>query len=141
MLQLTLNQTFTEFPMTSLFFVALGGAIGSCLRYGVSELIMRFLTESTWPLATYIVNISGGFAMGVIFGWFSTTGVENTSLRLFLATGILGGFTTFSAFSLELYQIANRGSLGLAVIYGLSSVLLSLLALVMGLYISRALFQ
>lgn len=127
--------------MTSLFFVALGGAIGSCLRYGVSELVMKFLSESTWPFATYIVNVSGGFAMGVIFGWFSTTGIENTSLRLFLATGILGGFTTFSAFSLELYQIANRGSLGLAVIYGLSSVLLSLIALVIGLYISKAMFQ
>lgn len=127
--------------MMSLLFVALGGAIGSSMRYGVSLFVTRHFSESAWPLATFLVNIAGGFAMGVLIGWLSTLETETIGLRLFLATGILGGFTTFSAFSLELYELANRGSLNLALAYGVSSVLISLLVLVIGIYLSKVLFQ
>ena len=127
--------------MVSLFLVALGGAIGSSLRYGVSLIVTRNFSEEVWPLATFAVNIAGGLAMGLVFGWLSTFPTDSPNIRLFLATGILGGFTTFSAFSLELFQIANRGLPSLAFMYGAFSVLLPLLALVLGIYLSKAVFQ
>lgn len=127
--------------MISLFLVALGGAIGSSLRYGVSLIVTRNFSEAVWPMATFAVNIVGGLAMGLVFVWLGTFTTENPNIRLFLATGILGGFTTFSAFSLELYQIANRGLASLAFMYGAFSVLLSLLALLLGMYLAKVLFQ
>ena len=127
--------------MISFLLVALGGAIGSSLRYSVSLIVMRHFSEEVWPLATFAVNIAGGLAMGLVFGWLSTFTTESSNIRLFLATGMLGGFTTFSAFSLEMYQMAARGLASLAFMYGAFSVLLSLLALLLGIYLSRAVFQ
>ena len=127
--------------MMSLLFVALGGAIGSSLRYGVSLMVTQALPESIWPFATFLVNITGCFLIGLAFGWFTLNALENQNLRLFLATGILGGFTTFSAFSLELYQLASKGEVSLAVLYGVSSVILSILALVLAIFLTKAVLQ
>lgn len=127
--------------MIPLLFVALGGAIGSSLRYGVSLIVTQALPESIWPFATFLVNITGCFLIGLAFGWFSINALENQNLRLFLATGILGGFTTFSAFSLELYQLAYKGEVSLAVLYGVSSVILSILALVLAIFLTKAVLQ
>jgi CrcB protein len=115
--------------MNSFLLVAAGGAIGASLRHGAGLLSVRHL-PATWPWATFSVNLIGGFAMGLVAGWFAFKSAEGgQDLRLFLATGVLGGFTTFSAFSLDTMVLWERGQTGLALLYVALSVLLSLAAI------------
>lgn len=113
----------------ALLAVALGGAGGALLRYGLSALIgMHHL----FPWATLAINIAGSFAIGLIWGaygaadWFQQWG------RLFLVVGLLGGFTTFSAFSLETLNLLQASRYVLAVSYVVASVGACLLAVVLG---------
>ena len=124
--------------MTSTLLVFFGAGIGGVLRHGVNFAAMR------WPLAgfpygTMAINILGSGLMGLVAGWFAFRAGEGTpqNLRLFLTTGILGGFTTFSAFSLDAVLLWQRGETGLATFYVLGSVAASLAALVAGLAIMR----
>lgn len=88
--------------MTRFLIVAAGGALGSMARYGVGVLAGRLMGPSAWPWGTLSVNIIGGLLMGALTGWLAFRGgAQAESLRLFTAVGVLGGFTTFSAFSLE----------------------------------------
>jgi CrcB protein len=126
--------------MQSYFLVFLGAGIGGALRHGVNLSVARLFGPG-FPWGTLTVNVVGGFAMGLIAEWLALrAGAAWTQhLRLFLTTGILGGFTTFSAFSLDAVLLWDRGEGGAAVGYVLASVILSLAGLVAGLFIVRAL--
>ena len=114
--------------------VALGGAIGACLRFGVGLAMIR-VAGSGFPLAILTVNVVGSFLMGIFVVYSFQRGLEQ--YNLFVMTGILGGFTTFSAFSLEAFTLFERGQLGAAALYVLLSVVVSIAALVLGVWIAR----
>jgi len=120
---------------TSLFQVAVGGAVGSCLRYLVNVGAMRLIGPG-WPWGTLAVNILGSFAMGVLVVVLAQRSA--THLAPLLMTGLLGGFTTFSAFSLDALTLYERGQAGQAAAYVAASVGLSLVAIVAGSLASRA---
>ena len=121
-------------------WVALGGAIGSAARYGVNVWSGRLL-GAAFPWATLAVNIIGCFAMGLLIELMALKFNVSTEARAFLTTGILGGFTTFSAFSLDFALLVERKTYLLAGAYAAGSVLLSLAAVFAGLYLVRALAQ
>lgn len=120
----------------NLIQVALGGAIGASMRYLTNVGAMRWIGPG-FPYATLIVNVVGSFLMGVIVVVLSRKG--GTQFAPFLMTGILGGFTTFSAFSLDTLTLWERGDHVTAAVYVALSVVLSLAAIVAGLAIARAL--
>lgn len=122
----------------TILWVALGGALGSAARYTVSVWSGRIL-GSEFPWHTLIVNIAGCFAMGLLIELMALKLNVGNELRAFLTTGILGGFTTFSAFSLDFAFLVERKSYLLAGIYAASSVGVSLIAVFAGLYLVRAL--
>ena len=120
-----------------MLLASLGGAIGAGLRYLIGNLAIRFLGVS-FPWATLFVNIAGSLLMGILIGVLARrTGTPN-EVRIFLATGLLGGFTTFSAFSLDAISLWQRGESASAAGYVLASVIFSLLALFIGLMIVRS---
>jgi CrcB protein len=118
--------------------VFLGAGIGGALRHGVNVGCAR-LCGMGFPWGTLMVNVVGSFLMGVIAAWLAFKAGEGWSqpLRLFLTTGILGGFTTFSAFSLDTVLIWERGQVGLAATYVAASVVLSIAGLIAGLALIR----
>jgi CrcB protein len=114
--------------LKNLLLVGLGGSIGSMARYAVSLLIR----SKSFPYATLSVNIIGSFIIGVVFAMsIKETGLSN-NWRLFLATGICGGFTTFSAFSLENMELLQNGKIGMALSYIIFSILLGVIATFLG---------
>lgn len=124
--------------MVSLALVMAGGAIGAGLRYVVGSL-MVWLLGSGYPWGTLAVNVLGGLAMGLLMGALARGPVAHEPARLLLAVGVLGGFTTFSAFSLELVLMVERGATGMAAGYALLSVVASAGALFGGLALIRGL--
>ena len=112
-------------------WVALGGAIGSAARHGVNISASRLL-GSGFPWATIIVNVLGCFAMGMITAFLRSKIPDDQNMQLFLTTGLLGGFTTFSAFSLDFFGLMQRGEMPLAIAYAVASVALSIIALIIG---------
>ena len=122
--------------MIHLLLVALGGAIGAGARHLVNLSALRAFGLG-FPVGTLFVNIVGSFAMGLAAGYFAFRGEGGMALRLFLTTGILGGFTTFSAFSLETVLLFERGQVGLAALYVAGSVAGSVAGLVAGLALMR----
>ena len=119
---------------TTLTQVALGGAIGASLRYLSNVGAMRLFGPG-FPYATLFVNIAGSFVMGLLVVALAKKG--GTALAPFLMTGILGGFTTFSAFSLDTFTLWERGQTLTALAYVAASILLSLAALAAGIYLAR----
>ena len=119
-------------------YIALGGALGAMGRHLVAGLMMRWFGLG-FPYGTLSVNILGSFAMGILIGALARAAMGDESLRLFLAVGFLGGFTTFSAFSLDVVTLFQRGEQGSALIYITASVVCSVLALVLGLLSLRLL--
>lgn len=117
--------------------VFLGAGIGGALRHGVNVGTARWLGTG-FPAWTMIVNILGSFAMGLFAGYFLVRPGISQDIRLFLTTGILGGFTTFSAFSLDAALLIERHSFGLAAGYMVGSVAASLAALFFGLALFRS---
>lgn len=117
--------------------VFLGAGVGGALRHGVNVAAARLLGIG-FPYGTLTVNVGGSLVMGLLAGWFALEGDASQSWRLFTLTGILGGFTTFSAFSLDVASLCERGALGLAFGYALASVALSIGALFAGLTLVRA---
>lgn len=116
--------------------VFLGAGIGGALRHGVNLAASR-LFGFGFPFGTLIVNVAGSFMMGVLAGYFAFRMGIPQHLRLFLTTGILGGFTTFSAFSLDAALLIERHAYWLSAAYVAGSVVASLLALFAGLSIFR----
>ena len=127
--------------MTRFLLVALGGALGSMARYGVGLGAARLFPASIWPWGTLTVNVVGGLAMGLLVGWMGLkAGAGQETVRVFAAVGLLGGFTTFSAFSLETVLMIERRDYGLAGAYVLLSVVLAVAALMAGLMLARRAF-
>lgn len=120
----------------TLLTVAVGGAIGSSLRYLVNVSAMR-LFGPAFPWATLTVNVMGSFLMGALVVWFANRDLMR--LAPFLMTGVLGGFTTFSAFSLDTVTLWQRGEATTAMIYVAASIILSLAALLAGMATVRGL--
>lgn len=126
--------TATLSPLAATALVAAGGAAGSALRYQVGAAIAHIGGISKgFPWAILSVNILGSLAMGILFGWLASRSGGSESMRLLLGVGLLGGFTTFSAFSLDLMLLIQRGALGLACVYALASVIAGVIALYLGL--------
>jgi fluoride exporter len=123
--------------MDKFLFVAAGGAIGSMARYGLGVQAGRLL-GSGWPYGTFAVNLIGGFLMGALVGYLALRGgAEQEKLRVLLGVGVLGGFTTFSAFSLETALMIERRDYGQAFGYVAASVILGVAALFAGLMLAR----
>jgi CrcB protein len=125
--------------MPVVLWVALGGAIGSAVRYGVNIWSGRMF-GSEFPWATLIVNVLGCFTMGLLTGLMALKLNLSQEARAFFTTGILGGFTTFSAFSLDVALLVERKAMLAAGAYVASSVLLCLVAVFAGLFLIRAVF-
>ncbi|MGB0902411.1 fluoride efflux transporter CrcB [Halocynthiibacter sp.] len=117
--------------------VALGGAIGASLRYGLVLSALRF-SAAGFPIGVLTANVIGSFLMGAFLIMAETRGL--VSLSPFMMTGVLGGFTTFSAFSLETFSLIERGQFGSAALYVTLSVVASILALFLGVAIARGIF-
>ncbi len=118
--------------------VFIGGGLGAVLRHGVNRASLTYLGPE-FPYGTLFVNIVGSLVMGLIAGLFLVKGGGNQELRLFLTTGLLGGFTTFSAFSFEAALMWQRSDYGAFGTYVVASVLLSIGALVLGMVSIRML--
>lgn len=127
--------------MTRLLIVAAGGALGSVARYGFQLLALRLFPTVYWPVGTLTINAVGGLLMGLLAGWLAfRAGAGSEGLRLFAAVGVLGGFTTFSAFSMEAALMIERRQLAMAGGYVAASVVLSIAALFIGLMVARRAF-
>jgi fluoride exporter len=129
-------------PIAALVNVAVGGAFGAALRYQLGRSLTGWLgpaAMTAFPWATLAVNTVGSLLMGFLAGWLAFRGgAGGEQLRLLLGIGLLGGFTTFSAFSLELVLLVERGQLGLAALYALLSLTLGVCGLFAGLALMRA---
>lgn len=121
----------------SYLLVFLGGGVGAALRHGVNRTALLLL-GSSFPFGTLIVNIAGSMLIGILAELFVVKGGGSQELRLFLTTGVLGGFTTFSAFSLDAAVMWQRGDHGTLCAYVIGSVALSIGALFLGMIAVRA---
>ena len=124
--------------MYNVLLVAMGGAIGAATRYGVSLALPA--RESGWPLATFLINVSGSLLIGFLAGWLATRDAAGEPWRLLLGVGVLGGFTTFSAYSLETLRMIERGDIAGASTYAVGSVFAGLAAVALGLFLARRVF-
>ncbi len=122
--------------MNSALLVMFGGAIGALGRYETGRLMGRLFGNS-WPWGTLAGNIIGGLVMGLFVGWMASRAQGSEGIRLFFAVGVLGGFTTFSSFSLEMMLMIQRGEVLSAISYAAVSVVIAVGALALGLGLMR----
>lgn len=120
-----------------ILYVAAGGALGSVARYGVSEMMTK-LVGNQFPYGILSVNLLGGFFIGLLTGLMAHHLSFSPEARAFLVTGVLGGFTTFSAFSLDIVLLMQRGQNFAALFYIMGSVVGAVFALVGGMALARA---
>jgi CrcB protein len=116
--------------------VFLGGGLGAALRHFINIAAPRMM-GTAFPYGTLLINVSGSFIMGLVAGYFAFRGDASQHWRLFLTTGILGGYTTFSAFSLDAALLYERGEVGLSALYVVASVAISIVGLFAGLALVR----
>jgi len=123
--------------MTSFFAVAIGGAIGASARHGLGLAMTRMFGPS-FPVGTLAANVIGGLLMGLLMGWLVRETPEGANtIRLFAGVGVLGGFTTFSSFSLDAMRMLEMKAFGPFIGYVSASVILSIAAVALGLFIMR----
>jgi len=122
--------------MQVILAIAAGDALGAVLRHSMNSSLMRMFGRS-FPLGIMSINISGSLALGLLAGLFAHLGDPSPAIKAFLVVGLLGGFTTFSAFSLDTVLLIERGSYMAAGLYVLCSVALSIAGLAAGLYLAR----
>ncbi len=133
------SKSYGIIPQMQLYLIVfIGAGLGGALRHGVNELAARALGVG-FTYGTIIVNILGSLLIGVLISYFALRGEASHQLKLFLTTGLLGGFTTFSAFSLEVVLLYERNEIGLAIGYAIASVVLSSAAVLTGMWIVRQL--
>jgi CrcB protein len=120
--------------------IFLGGGIGSVLRHVVNQ-AGAALVGVSFPWGTLFVNIAGSVAMGLVAGWFAFRGEGGQMARLFLTTGVLGGFTTFSAFSLDAALLFEKGQTSVAALYVIISVLAAIIGVFAGIALMRTLLS
>ncbi len=125
--------------MLNILLVAAGGAFGASFRHLFSGAALRLLGAG-WPYGTFAINVIGSFLMGVLAGWLAFRGDGGQQWRLLLGTGVLGGFTTFSAFSLETALMIERREYLPAAAYVVGSAALAIAALFAGLWLARRVF-
>ena len=118
--------------MKQMLLVGLGGFIGAVTRYKLGGLVLHHTADWRFPLGTFLVNVMGCFAIGVLSGLGEKHELMRPDLRIFLLPGVLGGFTTFSAFSYESFFLMRRGEMAVALGYVLLSVVCGLLAVWLG---------
>ena len=123
--------------MPNFLLVMIGGAIGAALRYEVGRLTLHQL-DPGFPWGTLIVNLAGGLLMGALAGFMFGRTPPDQALWMFVGVGILGGFTTFSAFSFDMFAMLEQGRTGLAALYAAASVLGALGLLFLGFWLARA---
>jgi fluoride exporter len=123
--------------MAVTLWIALGGALGATLRHYMNVWIAR-MVGGDFPWHTMLINISGSFVMGALISFMALRWSVGNELRAFLTTGILGGYTTFSAFSLDFAVLVERKTYALAGAYALGSVVVSLAAIFVGMAFARA---
>ena len=121
--------------MLNVLLVALGGGLGAASRFGVSLAVPA--RADAWPVATFGINVVGSLAIGVLAGWLSSRGDAAEPWRLFLGVGVLGGFTTFSAYSLETMRMIERNDWVGASTYSIGSVIAGLIAVAIGLAMAK----
>jgi fluoride exporter len=129
-------------PLFASMIVAAGGAVGSVLRYQVGRAVTSLAgPANAFPWGTLAVNIAGSLAMGALVGWLARGTINPQSaepLRLLVGVGLLGGFTTFSAFSSELVTMLHRGQAGLAIGYAAASLIAGMAAIIIGLVAAQS---
>jgi CrcB protein len=123
--------------MQKILLVLLGGAIGTGLRYGFANLINVTLRHPQFPYGTFIINVSGSFVMGLLAACFEARASASEVYRAALMTGVLGGYTTFSSFSLETYSLMRDGRADAALLYVSASVLLGLASVWAGMRLAQ----
>jgi fluoride exporter len=123
--------------MPNLLLVMLGGAIGAALRYEVGRIALHRL-DPGFPWGTLIVNLAGGLLMGALAGYMFSRHPPDRALWMFVAVGLLGGFTTFSAFSFDLFAMLEQGRIWIAAAYAVGSVVGALGLLFVGYWLARA---
>lgn len=126
--------------MTTLFSVAMGGAVGAASRHLLGGWLGGWLTGlvgGAVPLGNLAVNVIGSFLLGVLIEFSALAWSPSTDMRAFLVVGVLGGFTTFSAFSMEVVVLFERGRVDLAALYAIGSVALAILGLFLGMKLTR----
>ena len=121
--------------MLNLVLVFLGSGLGAIARYKLGGMVLHHTADWRFPLGTFLVNVSGCLIAGILAGAIERQGLFSADTRLFLFTGILGGFTTFSAFGLETVVLLRRGDVGVAVAYVGLSVLSGVVALWLGMMV------
>ncbi len=122
--------------LKTILYIALGGAIGSVLRFLTSLFVAKFWSNY-FPLATFLTNVIGCFLIGIFIGFLTKNNMTDTNLKWFLITGFCGGFTTFSAFGLENINLFQNNNVILAFSYIVLSVVAGLFAVWLGLFISK----
>lgn len=124
-------------PSVSFVWVAIGGAAGSCLRYWVSLSLGPITVGQGFPWATLVVNVLGSLGLGLVFVLGEDRTLFGADVRLLFGTGVMGGFTTYSAFNLESIGLMQAGALGRAALYMGGTVLICLLAGALGVVLGR----
>lgn len=119
--------------MINFLYVAMGGALGAVIRYSLGLWLINM--SKLFPFATLIVNILGSFLLGVLFAWQYQQTETNQQLWLFLGVGVLGAFTTFSAFSLDVVMLIQQGEAFKAIIYALTSVVACIAAVFLAMWL------
>ncbi|KAA3596103.1 fluoride efflux transporter CrcB [Stenotrophomonas maltophilia] len=123
--------------LNNYLLVFIGGGLGACVRHACNLMGARVAAGSPWPWSTFLINISGALLMGALVEAFALRNGASPQLRLLLATGILGGYTTFSTYALEIGVLLQRGQHGLAALYAGGSVALGLVGLFAGMKLAR----
>jgi CrcB protein len=123
--------------LNNYLLVFVGGGAGACLRHACNLIGARVAMGSPWPWSTFLINLSGALLMGVVVEAFALRNGASPQLRLLLATGILGGYTTFSTYALEIGVLLQRGQHGLAALYAGGSVALGVAGLFGGMKLAR----
>lgn len=125
--------------MKLIFAIAIGGALGAVGRYVVSVLMLQWISSNI-PLGTLLVNVVGSFVLGLVYECGTLVWQSSNEFKAFLIVGILGGFTTFSTFSLEIVVLFQKGEIGAGVLYAVGSLVLAVLGLTMGIIFGRSIF-